>query len=103
MKITRYVARNNSHSRRLTIAEIAHQYLVSRGFDRVCYGDAILLHEIAEAAGRPHNSWVTEKNILNALEGSSLFEKRYFRARRGLARTFVVKVNNEHRTLRSEK
>lgn len=33
----------------------------------VMWGDAGLLHEIAERAGRPHNAWKTEKLILDTL------------------------------------
>ena len=96
MKIEKHIARRNSRSRRPTIAEIAYQHLASCGLDRICYGDAVLLHEIAEKAGRPHKSWMTERNVLNALEDSPLFEKRYFRATRGLARMFVIKEDNEN-------
>lgn len=75
---------------RQTIAQIAHQYLTSRGFESVGYGDAHLLHEIAEMAGMPHESWKTEARVLNALEGSPLFEKWFFRANHGLARRFTA-------------
>ena len=75
-----------------TIAQIAHKHLTDHGFDRVMYGDAHLLHEIAEAAGMKHDGWKTERNVLNALEESPLFDKQYFRAMHGLARVFICQI-----------
>lgn len=83
-------------SRRKTIGELAKEYLESQGFDSVSFGDSYLLHEIAEYAGIPHRSWRTERQILNALERSPLFEKYYFRGRRNrLCRMFVIKGSGE--------
>lgn len=74
-----------------TIAEVAKEYLISRGFCSVGYGDSHLLHEIAEAAGVKHDGWRTERNILAALDRSPLFEKEFFTAIHGLARVFTIK------------
>lgn len=80
--------------RRKTIGEYAKEYLLFNGFDSVSWGDTYLLHEIAEYAGLLHRSWRTERQILNALERSPLFEKGYFRAYKGrLCRTFTVKTD----------
>lgn len=74
---------------RRTIAQVAAQHLRQHGHPAVGYGDTLLLHEIAAAAGLPPKSWRTEKNVLAALERAPhLFEKRYYRSRRGLARTY---------------
>lgn len=67
---------------RKTIGELAKEYMESRGYTFVCYGDACLLHEIAEYAGLGHRGWRTEKQVLDALDRSPLFEKRYFRGYR---------------------
>ena len=74
----------------ITIAQAAKDCLIANGFNRVAYGDAWLLHEIAEAAGMKHEAWLTEARVLNALDGSPLFEKSYFQAVRGKARVFTV-------------
>jgi 2-methylisocitrate lyase-like PEP mutase family enzyme len=65
---------------RKTIAEHAKEYLESKGYNTVMWGDSALIHEIAELAGVKHNAWRTERNILNALDRSNLFEKHYFLA-----------------------
>ena len=63
-------------ARRKTIAEYAKEYLEANGFDSVAHGDVYLLHE----------------KILDALDRSRLFEKRYFRgAKNRPCRWFVLK------------
>jgi hypothetical protein len=62
---------------RKTIGEYAYEYLKANDHDGAMWGDAHLLHEIAEAAGRPHRSWRTEKAMLQALERSPLFVKGF--------------------------
>lgn len=77
---------------RKTIGELAKEYMQSHDHTFVCYGDVYLLHEIAEYAGLGHRSWRTEKQVLDALDRSSLFEKRYFRGYRNrLCRSYVIK------------
>lgn len=77
---------------RKTIGEFAKEYLESRGFDSVACGDSCLMHEIAEYAGLPHRSWRTEKQILDALDRSPLFQKYYFCGiRNRLCRHFVIR------------
>jgi len=76
---------------RRTIAEVAAEHLRAHGHPAVGYGDTLLLHEIAAAAGLAPRSWRTEKSVLAALERRpDLFEKRYFRSRRGLARVYYL-------------
>lgn len=62
-----------------TIAQAAHDHLTERGEDFVMWGDSRLLHEINARAGRPARSWRTEKYVLDALDRSPLFVKRYVR------------------------
>jgi len=76
---------------RRTIAAAAVEHLRAHGHPAVGYGDSLLLHEIAEAAGIGHEGPRTERNVLAALERAPhLFEKRYFRSRRGLARVYYL-------------
>lgn len=81
---------------RKTIGEYAKEYLISQGFNKVGYGDSGLLHEIADYANAKcaHNMWHTEVAILNALDRSPLFEKKYFIAgfrQQVLCRYFKIK------------
>ena len=59
----------------------------------VMWGDSALLHLIAEEAGMPHDCWLTEKRVLDALSryGSELFEQRQARGPRGWVRRFQLK------------
>ena len=91
----RFVFGGGFVAKRKTIAEFAREYLVENGFDAVAWGDSRLLHEIAEYAGLPHRAWRTEKQVLDALDRSPLFEKRYFRGLRNRpCRWFVVRERN---------
>lgn len=91
-------------SKRKTIGELAKEYLEANGFDSVAYGDAHLLHEIAEYAGLPHRSWRTEKQILDALDRSPLFEKWYFRGYKNRpCRWYVLKDSETSRRLKIQK
>lgn len=90
-------------AKKKTIGELAKEYLESQGMDSVSFGDSYLLHEIAEYAGIPHRSWRTERQILNALDRSPLFEKYYFRGRGNrLYRMFVIKGSEEDRRLKEK-
>lgn len=90
-------------SKRKTIGEFAKEYLEAKGFDSVAYGDAYLLHEIAEYAGLPHRSWRTEKQVLDALDRSPLFEKWYFRGcKNRLCRRFVIRDSETNRKLKTK-
>lgn len=53
-----------------------------QGHTFVMCGDSFLLHEIAEAAGLPHRSWQTEKQVLDALDRSKMFVKTFVRCHR---------------------
>lgn len=70
--------------------------------ETVSYGDLDLLHEIFERSemslknSHPINKC---KAVLNSLDRESkfceaIFEKKYFKANKGLARMFVLKNNN---------
>ena len=58
----------------------------------VGYGDSGLLNMIAEEMGWPHESWFTEKRVLDAIDRyhEGVLVKRYYRAFRGLARVFIL-------------
>lgn len=58
-----------------TLAEFAAEHLRERRVIGFMYGDIALTHEILERAGRPHRGWRSNLLLLNALEGSPLFEK----------------------------
>lgn len=78
---------------RMSIAEAAVIVLKETDNPAVGYGDSGLLHAICEKAGLAHRGWKTEGYILKGLERRpDLFEKRYFRARHGLARYFVPRI-----------
>jgi len=63
----------------------------------VGYGDAGLLHLIAERAGVPHNGPKTEARILNALSKTpGVFAIRYFKTRRGVGRVFRLPKHLQH-------
>lgn len=69
---------------RRTIAEVAAEHLREHDHPAVGYRDSLLLHEIAAAAGMPHNGRRTELNVLAALDRAPhLFEKRFYRTHRG--------------------
>lgn len=57
----------------------------------VGYGDSGLLHLICEELGWPHEGWLTEKRVLDAIDRhhEGVLVKRYFRCRR-LARVFYL-------------
>jgi len=91
-------------TKRKTIGEHAKEYLEANGFDSVGWGDSHLLHDIAEHAGLPHRGWRTEKQVLDALERSPLFEKRYFRGLRNrLCRWFVLRDSELGRGLKDHR
>lgn len=50
-----------------TIAQYAKEYLESKGFNAVGYGDSTLLHEIADYTGLKHNAWRTEKKCFSGI------------------------------------
>ncbi len=87
---------------RKTIGEHAKEYLKANGLDSVGWGDTYLLHDIAEHAGLSHRGWHTEKQVLDALDRSPLFEKHYFRGRRNrLCRWFVFKDGGQNQRLQN--
>ena len=52
---------------RLRVCDAAMLVLKETNNDAVMWGDSVLLHQIAEKAGMPHDSWKTEEKVLNAL------------------------------------
>ncbi len=76
---------------RKRICDCAVEVLRETDNPAVGYGDAGLLHLIADRAGVPHEAWKTEDRILNALSRTpGSLVPRFFRARRGLARVFYL-------------
>lgn len=71
---------------RRTVAEAAAAYLRRTGEPGVMHGDAMLLHEIAEAAGMKQQGPVTQQRVLARLEGSPLFRKSVVRCPDGRRR-----------------
>lgn len=70
-------------------AEVAADLLRETGNPGVGYGDAGLLHQIAERLGMPHEGRYTERKVLNRIEASytGVLEKRLISyPERGLAR-----------------
>lgn len=74
----------------MTLAEHAAAYLRQHGHAGIMHGDVMLTHEILTAAGRPHRGYRSNKLLLNALEGSPLFEKRLTYIGKRLVRDFRV-------------
>ena len=70
-------------------AEVAVEILRKSGNPAVGYGDAGLLHQIAEQLGMEHEAMTTERKVLDRIERSyqGLLEKRFASLPvRGLAR-----------------
>lgn len=87
----------------MTIAQAAKQVVTetSEGIPRelwhISYGDCYALDMIGILAGMKHcHPLDRHKRILDAPSKSPLFEKRYFRARYGLARMFYLIPENEN-------
>lgn len=61
-----------------TASQIAAEHLRASGNPAVGYGDAGLLHQIAELIGLPHEGQKTEKKVLDRIERShhGVLEKR---------------------------
>jgi hypothetical protein len=59
-----------------TLAQYAAEHLREVGVDGIMYGDVMLTHEILDRAKRPHRGYRSNRLLLNALEGSELFEKK---------------------------
>jgi hypothetical protein len=76
---------------RKTIGEYAKEYLQSKGFNSVQWGDSMLLHEIAEYAELKHQAWKTEKQILDALDRSKFFWKSFIRIGNRDCRRYTIK------------
>lgn len=73
-----------------TIGETAARFLRANGHRSVMWGDVMLLHEIAAAAGIEANGSVTERRVLNAIDRSGVFVKLYT----------VVRIRNQERLVR---
>lgn len=73
---------------------IAHDYLVANGFDAVAWGDTYNLDAIAHLCTHTNlanlHPLTRHKRLLDYLERSPLFEKRYYRLQR-LCRVFYVR------------
>jgi len=78
------------------VTEISIRDGIQRKLWHVAYGDCYLLDEIGIMAEMKRcHPLDRHKRILDALDRSSLFEKRYFKARYGLARMFYLIPNEE--------
>lgn len=75
---------------RITIGEIAARFLRDNGHQSVMWGDVMLLHEIAAAAGIESNGSVTERRVLNAIDRSGVLVKVYT----------IVRIRNRERAVR---
>lgn len=76
----------------MKIADAAIEILKEEGLDSVGYGDIFLLDDIGSLAGMKKTHPLNRhQRILRALENDNRFEKWYFRARKGLARSFTLK------------
>lgn len=64
-----------------TIGELAARFLRKNGHQSVMWGDVMLLHEIAAAAGIEPNGSVTERKVLNAIDRSGAMVKLYTKVR----------------------
>lgn len=61
------------------------------GHESVMWGDNTILHDIAEAAGLPHQSAKTMRRVLNALDRSPEFVKLYVNIRMTTAGNRLVR------------
>lgn len=81
------------YSKAVTVAQIAHQYLTEQGFDGVAWGDTYNLDTIAKLCTHTNLSnlhpLTRHKRLLDYLEKSPLFTKRYYRLEQ-LCRVFYV-------------
>ena len=59
-----------------TLAQHAAEHLAEIGQVGIMYGDVYLTHEILTRAGWKHRGYRSNKLLLDALEGSPLFEKK---------------------------
>ena len=77
-----------------TIGDVAARFLRDNGHQSVMWGDVMLLHEIAAAAGIESNGSVTERRVLNAIDRSGALVKLYttvrIRNRERLVRCFYL-------------
>jgi hypothetical protein len=87
------------------VSEIARDVIKNIDENTIAYGCWSELHAIYDRAWpnypdeRPIKKW---QKVLNALDSESkrldaIFEKRYFRAHKGLARAFVLKSGHQCR------
>lgn len=84
-----------------TIAEHMKDILIEKERDAVSYGDLNEIHECAERSGMKDRNKSTYgshplniiNKVLNALERSDLFKKRYIKFFGRHARCFVLKEN----------
>ena len=76
----------------MKIADAAVKVLTDKGYDHVGYGWCDTLDDIAELAEiKRKHPLKRHQSILRALENDSRFEKKYFKANKGLARYFKLK------------
>lgn len=71
-----------------TLAQHAAEYLAEVGETGIMYGDVTLTHEILTRAGWKHRGYRSNRLLLNALEGSSLFQKHIVSVGKRLVRDF---------------
>jgi hypothetical protein len=81
----------------MTLAEHAAKFLRENGHSGVMWGDATLTHDILTAAGWKHRGYRSNKLLLNALDGSPLFEKKLVYVGGRVVRDFHLRENrSEH-------
>ena len=78
----------------MNVPEIAYKYLVDNGYDSIAFGDTRNLDSIAKLCTHTNLMELHPLNrhyrLLNYLEHSKLFEKKYYRFNR-LCRIFYIK------------
>ena len=79
-----------------TLAEHAADHLRDGGHTGIMWGDVHLTHEILDRAGAVHRGYKSNRLLLNALEGSKLFQKVLVRIGGRLVRSFELRANGQH-------
>ena len=80
----------------MKIADAAIEILKRNGLNHVGYGWCDTLDDIAALANiKPRHPLNRHKSVLRALENDNRFEKKYFRANKGLARFFKLKKESK--------
>lgn len=81
---------------RKTIGSYAAEYMKKNNIKMVCSRDSVLLHDIADYAGVPHEGLKTENRIANALDRSPLFKKFITMAHRPLRCFTLIELKEKN-------